>query len=223
MLPDPQRVCTYVCTIIGAPPTSSTFPTQQLSIQSQYNSIDSSCWDSSEYCDDIVVVNSPGMYFTFRLSATWCSLALLRATMIVPQVVMKMDFSFLLTTSLRQSVESGYLMSSTSTQSALPVSFHFSPTPLSSSTTNSRSDTNNWPKAKWRYSNCYNINSNNMNGIHDNTKLSGHTSWGHRMSSSFDLATEQMLVFATTELHTSKHLILSKHYNRRTLHSSYYC
>ena len=41
----------------------------------------------------------------------------------------------------------------------------------------------------------------------------------HRMSSSFGLATEQMLVFATTELHTSKHLILSKHYNRHTLYT----
>ena len=90
--------------------------------------------------------------------------------MIFSQVVV-VNFSSLLTTSLRQSVGSGYLMSSTHTpgslSSFLPMSHHFSSTPLSSSITNFRSDSLNQPKAKWRY-NCY----NNMNGIHDNTKLS---------------------------------------------------
>ena len=112
------------------------------------------------------------MYFAFSLSASCGSPALLRASVIYPQLVPPYC-SHLLNTSRRQSVESGYMMLSTSPRgSALPMSLHFSSTPLSSSITNSRSDSLNRPKAKWRYTNCYNNNSNNMNGIHDNTKLS---------------------------------------------------
>ena len=164
------------------------------------------------------------MYFAFRLSARCGSPALLRATMIWPQLVEKMDFSFLLTTSLRQSVGSGYLMTSTPvTPSSLPMSLHFSSTPLSSSTTNSRSDCLNWPKAKWRYNNCYTNNSNNMNGIHDNTKLNMSyimktqdvkCLW-HCYRTNVGICHNWVTYFKTSNL--------SKHYNRCTLHSSHYC